>query len=107
MAVLLGGNFMNKKFIELTNNIYMAESALDDAKKALMNEIYSRKIDFSDFEPDDFFYERPDLRIEILSGDELAVSDNMDNLNYIGKFINHKGKITYNEYKKNFLTGFL
>lgn len=106
MAVLHGGN-MNKKFEKLIENIRTAESVLDNAKKALMNEIYSTKIDFSDFEPDDLFYEEPDLQIEILSGGELAVSDDFDNANYIDAFINHKGKVTYKEYKQKFMTGFL
>ena len=106
MAVLHGGN-MSKKIEKLIENIRTAKSVLDNAKKALMNEIYSTKIDFSDFEPDDLFFERPDLQIEILSGDELAVSDNFDNANYIDAFTNHKGKITYKEYRNRFLTGYL
>lgn len=106
MVVLHGGN-MNKKIEKLIENIRDAEGVLDRAKKALMDEISSTKIDFSDFEPDDLFYDKPNLQVEILSGGELAISDDFDNANYIDKFIEHKGKVTYKEYRKNFLTGFI
>lgn len=98
---------MNKKYLKLINDIREAEGHVKACCWKLAEEIIKDKIDFSDFEPDRYFNAPPDLRVEILSGDELSVSDNMDNANYIEDFINHKGKITYKEYKEKFLTGYL
>ena len=95
------------KYARLISKITEAAQNLDEAQKNLCAEIIKNKIDFSDFEPDEFFNEPPDLRLETLSGNELALSDDKDNANYIDAFINHKGKITYKEYKEHFMTGFL
>ena len=95
------------KYDRLIRKIIEAEQNFDDARKNLAAEIIKDKIDFSDFEPDEFFNEPPDLRLEALSGGEMALSDDKDNANYIDAFINHNGKITYKEYKKHFMTGFL
>jgi hypothetical protein len=104
--VSLKNEFMDK-YERLIRKIIEAEQILDDARKKLAAEIIKNKIDFSDFKPDEFFNEPPDLRLEALSGGELALSDDKDNANYIDAFINHKGKITYKEYKEHFMTGFL